>query len=590
MHKDRQLFKLIRRLIFISFLFFISSIQARASLPPRFSANAYTGVYTVGQADLMVSVDGDQQHNLYLDPQGAYGSDQQWYGDLGLGYRWIKNDAAILGAYLFAGRTRVENNSRFWITNPGVEVMGSRWDARINAYIPVAGRSNELGFEEFTSMNTVFTGHTGVINSVFNDVNAIQQIGNGADARVGYQFFHQVPLKGYVGAYFFAIPNTDNVRGGAAGLEYWFNNIRIFANYSYDNYQHSNVVGGLGISFGGVRKHWADPSLSERLTDPVERYLANLGHGSGIPSKKLLYGIGSSSSSTLISNSIAFFSQTGTPNNGGTGLTLANCTFENPCGPTDFSPTAVVDLSTLLPNTVMYFNGGNYTALNTPGTSGILLFPGQSVHSRTADYSQPATGAARSIFNGGFVTQSNNTLENLIIQQNPSSTNNIGVRGSGFDTNVLVSGSQIGTPAHPFSTGVNLTTGTQYTIESSSIFAFGTSPVTTGIQMLGISPSLTMNNSTISVSGATSSNRGIDANAATGAIATINSSNIAVGTSAETVQQVAIFNLNSGTITMNGGTLTLAGTGAGPRLFTSGGPVTLNGVTCVLNGTTVVCP
>ncbi|MEN9449387.1 MAG: hypothetical protein RJA83_1, partial [Pseudomonadota bacterium] len=48
----------------------------------------------------MVSLDGDEQHNLYVDPQGAYGSDQQWYGDLGLGYRWINNDAAILGAYL----------------------------------------------------------------------------------------------------------------------------------------------------------------------------------------------------------------------------------------------------------------------------------------------------------------------------------------------------------------------------------------------------------------------------------------------------------------------------------------------------------
>ncbi len=70
-----------------------------------------------------------------------------------------------------------------------------------------------------------------------------------------------------------------------------------------------------------------DPSLAERLTDPVERYLANLGHGSGIPSKTLLYGMGSGSLDVLVSDSIAFFSQTGTPNNGGGSLTLANCTF-----------------------------------------------------------------------------------------------------------------------------------------------------------------------------------------------------------------------------------------------------------------------
>jgi hypothetical protein len=172
MDREMQFFKYILFLLFFSF---VSSLAAREPLPPRFSANAYTGVYTVGLADLMVSLDGDSQHNLYADPQGAYGSDQQWVGDLGLGYRWIKNDAAILGWYLFAGHTRVENSSGFWIVSPGIEALGSRWDARINAYIPVAGRSNELGVEEFNRVNTlVFTGHTQIINSVFNDANAIQ--------------------------------------------------------------------------------------------------------------------------------------------------------------------------------------------------------------------------------------------------------------------------------------------------------------------------------------------------------------------------------------------------------------------------------
>ncbi len=39
-----------------SFLFFTSIIQAREPLPPRFSASAYTGMYTVGQGDLMLSL------------------------------------------------------------------------------------------------------------------------------------------------------------------------------------------------------------------------------------------------------------------------------------------------------------------------------------------------------------------------------------------------------------------------------------------------------------------------------------------------------------------------------------------------------
>jgi hypothetical protein len=461
MHQDMRL-KFIIFLLFFSFIFFSSSILARESLPSRFSANAYTGVYTVGQADLMVSLDGDEQHNLYVDPQGAYGSDQQWYGDLGLGYRWINNDAAILGAYLFAGHSRVENSSGFWIVSPGVEALGSRWDARINAYIPVAGRSNEVGNVDFNIVSEpFFTGHTEVINSQFNVENEIQQIGNGADARVGYQFFRQVPLKGYIGTYFFGIANTNNVFGGAAGLEYWFDdNIRVFANYSYDNYQHSNVVGGLGISFGGVRKHWADPSLSERLTDPVDRYLANLGHGSGIPSKTLFYGMGNGSSTQVISNSIAFFSQTGTPNTGGIGLTLADCTFENPCGPTDFSNTAANTFNTLLPNTNFYFNGGSYTS------GGVSLSPGQSIQSRTADYSQLATGSARSTITAQIGLSSNNTLENIIVLPGGS----IGLFTHGSSNNNLIIGSQIGSLANPFANAI-VDAGQNTVINNTEIFA-----------------------------------------------------------------------------------------------------------------------
>jgi hypothetical protein len=317
----------------------------------------------------------------------------------------------------------------------------------------------ELGIEEFNIVSTpVFMGHSEFINSVFNDENAIQQIGNGADARVGYQLFCYVPLKGYIGAYFFAIPNTDNVRGGAAGLEYWFDdNIRVFANYSYDNYQHSKVVGGLGISFGGVRKHRADPSLSERLMDPVDRYLANLGHGSGIPSKTLLYGMGRGSSSVLVSDNIAFFSQTGTPNNGGTGLTLANCTFENPCGPTDFTDTAVGTLNGLLPNTTLFFNGGSYDA-------GVVLNPGQSVRSRTADYTQPATGVARSSFTGEIDLVGNNTLENIILL--PGLT--IGSAVDGANNSII--GSQVGAMNDPVSIGVQQGSG-DLTINNTTIFA-----------------------------------------------------------------------------------------------------------------------
>lgn len=598
MHKEMQ-FQFIFLSIFVFFIFFTSNLEAREPLPPRFSAAAYTGVYTVGQADLMVSLDGDGQHNLYVNPQGAYGSDQQWYGDVGLGYRWIKNDAAILGWYLFAGHSRVENSSGFWITNPGLEVMGSRWDARINAYIPVAGRSNELGIKDFNIVSTpVFTGHTEAINSVFNEVNAIQQIGNGADARVGYQFFHQVPLKGYAGTYFFAIPKTNNVFGGAAGLEYWFDdNIRVFANYSYDNYQHSNVVGGIGISFGGVRKHWADPTLSERLTDPVDRYLANLGHGSGIPSKTLLYGMGRGSSSEIISNSIAFFSQTGTPNTGGN-LTIANCTFENPCGPNDFTQAGVNDLNPLLPNTMFYFNGGTYPATNIGNA--LTLNVGQSVFSRTADYSAAATGAARSTFNGGFILNGNNQLNNIILLPSGIDT---GITSNNA-SNILISGSQIGSSTNPYTRGLNLLNVSNASITDDTVEA-----TLIGLNILN-STSVNVDNSIINVNGA-------NAAGVIGADSQINlSKGVITVTSNAAMTSAGISSLSNSSVTADDMQITVTNNGTGSAFdlftFTSGDIIVANSqlaangpnaaiasgtniligavTTCTLNGVTVACP
>lgn len=591
---------------FFFLCFFIAPLQAREPLL-RFSAEAYTGVYTVGRADLMVSLDGDGQHNLYVDPQGGYGTDQAWYGDVGLGYRWISNDAAIVGWYVFAGHSRVENSSGFWITNPGVEVMGSRWDARVNAYIPVAGRSDDLGgIESTTAGPSFFTGHSELRTVSFTAFNEVQQVGNGADARVGYQLFSGVPLKAVVGAYFFEIPHAENVRGGGAGVDYWFDDyVRVFARYNYDNRQHSQVVGGLGISFGGVRNgHWADPSLSERLTDPVERYIANLGHGSGIPSQTIRYGRGSGSRIEVLQDNIAFFSQTGGPDNGGTNLTLADCTFENPCGPTDFSQAAVNTLNTLLPNTRMYFNGGGYTAGEEGGGSTPLrLNNGQSVHSRTADYSAPATGTERSTFAGAFTLTGNNHLENIIL---------IPIVGRFPDTGVTlesgnnqITGSSIGTANNRYLFAIE-NFGDNTRVDASTIFSNILGVVTTdsnftmqnstldllNVENVGVDGILAVGGS-ISIIDSRIRVAGSSANAAAVGIRTFSNSDVAVTHSEIAVSNddtgaAVVLENNSGTINVLESDLNVDGTNP---FIATGLPVNIGaGTVCVVNGAVVACP
>ena len=631
MQKEKRVPKLsVLLLLLLGCCLWVNKVLASEPLPPRFLVDANAGgSATVGHADLMLSLEGDGQHNLYFDPQAAYGSDEQWYADLGLGYRWIENDAAILGWYVFASRTHVENQAGFWIANPGVEVLGSRWDARINGYIPVAGRSDEIGVFQFNqSRQVVFSGHTRRIVTTYVTGDETQQIGNGVDAKVGYQVFRDVPLKAYLGGYFFNIPNADNVRGGAAGLEYWFDrNVKAFVNYTYDNLQYNTVVGGLAVSFGGVDEPRADPSLSERLTDPVERYLANLGHGSGIPSdteltnlqtgrrsvlsNQSINNLPDGDSSEIETSSVAFFSQTGKPNNGGVGLSMANCTFENPCGPTDFTQTGVNTLNTLLPNTVMFFNGGTYPATN--GSSALSLNNGQGVFGMNANYSASASGVARPQFNGAFLLAGNNTLDSLILN-NSLGASTIAI-GSNGGRNLVINNSNIGSVATPYAEAMNLVnasasltasniniasqaslgsgiflSGSSLVVQSSNISlvnASSTSPV--GISLTNNSL-LTLADTSLNVTNTGSSANAIAIQVQGNSTAVINNTDIAVN-SVNQQTSVGFFIPDTvSDIEMKGGSLTVVGTANSTLSINFAPPenVVFSGVSCRLNGSIVV--
>lgn len=624
MPKEGLIFKLkLLTLALLSCYAWSVSAFAGGYLPPRLLIDANAGgSATVGQADLLLSLKGDERRNLYLDPQASYGTDEQWYTDLGLGYRWIQNDAAILGGYFFAGHSQVANQSGFWIANPGVEALGSRWDARINGYIPVGGRSDEVGVFELNKVSKpFFSGHTELIRTTFITDNETQQIGDGVDARVGYQLFRHVPLKAYLGGYFFDIPNADNVSGGAAGVEYWFDHhVKAFVNYTYDNLQHSTVVGGLAVSFGGVDESRADPSLSERLTDPVERYLANLGHGSGIPSQTLLtrvhnskigvksVGGGLDEEDEVFSSSVAYFSQTGSPNNGGVGLSLASCTFENPCGPTDFSQTGVNTLNSLLPNTVMLFNGGTYPATN--GSNALTLSNGQGVFGMTTNYAASAQAAARPTFNGAFILNGNNTLDSVILN-NTLSVNTTAITSVGGQ-NLVINNTNIGSATTPYATALNLNNANAQLTQSNIFASGGTLATTQGVVLSSSSlrvqssninvvnsgsifvyaifvnnqSSLQLLNSQLNMS-ASSSNLfdAIAIEASSDSSALINNSNISVNSFNQTSTGLQTID-NLSEIEMNGGSLTVFGDASELRI---GSNIIFNSVICTLNNVTMNC-
>lgn len=439
-----------------------------------------------------------------------------------------------------------------------------------------------------SGMNDFFSGH-----SQFGSLFLVEQFaGNGADAKVAYQLFRDSSLKGYLGSYYFSPAQTKNIWGGAAGVEYWLTqNVKMIGSYTYDNLRNSTYAFGIGLEWGGARVHRVDPDLEERLTDPVERYLTELGQASKIPSRLKDQSTGGT---VLLANNIAFFSQTGSPNNDGVGLTLVNCTFENPCGPTDFTQTSVTTLGGLLPNTQLYINGGTYTS-NGP----VTLVPGQSVQSRSADYSQPATGAARStIVADGITISGNNSLENIILLPSATpSANGVTVNGS----NNVISGSQIGSMNNLFIHGVQ-DLGTNTLINNSDTFSdtFGIRALGNGtltilnsrVNVIGIDPAgmttsfnnVVINNSQIQVSG-TGNVRGFAPSS--GGLINANNTNVTVTNTGIGGNAITLFGF--GPITVTGGALTVMGDGA--EIHTNSNPATTiqGGTVCQVNGTTVAC-
>ncbi|MES2998925.1 MAG: hypothetical protein V4700_06370, partial [Pseudomonadota bacterium] len=95
-----------------------------------------------------------------------------------------------------------------------------------------------------------------------------------------------------------------------------------------------------------------------------------------------------------------------------------------------------------------------------------------------------ATGAGRSTFNGAFILNSNNTLENIILLPTAATATGDGALANNA-SNVLITGSQIGSTTNPFNTGVNLESTSQIEINNTEVFAVGN--LAAGIAGLGTS-------------------------------------------------------------------------------------------------------
>jgi hypothetical protein len=406
------------------FAFFILSLcfnTANANvLPfvPRLTISGGSGnSSSQGNIDTMIPLFGNNDSDVYADLSGQYGSDQTWFGSLGLGIRQAVNHQYLIGAYGFIDRDQTVDN-RWLVFNPGIEVISNQWDGRINAYIPIGPdqrfQGQYFGNQIGLTNKEYFQNHS-QYDGLYNKETVI---GTGMDADIGYTFSSVKNLRVHGGGYYFIMPGTaQNIKGEEVGLDIPINKtVSLSLEDSNDNIQHHTAMLELKFAIGGI---------SNRLMTPVHRHFATLYNSSSIPqSSSFLY---TGRDHVLEKSHIWFFTQQGGENFNDSN-NMNNCTYEHPCNSASFNQKNLNDIDHIDSGVNFYLNPGEYQLGER-----LELNNGQSIYGRTNDYKLAATSqSGLPMLMGGLdLYEGNNHLDSFeLLNQNADQTQGISIQNA----------------------------------------------------------------------------------------------------------------------------------------------------------------
>ncbi|KTD08245.1 inverse autotransporter beta domain-containing protein [Legionella jamestowniensis] len=478
-------------------------------LIPRLSGEGYFGNRALGEFDGMVPIYGNQDGILYVDGLGKLGSDDGYLGSIGGGLRGIHNNY-LWGAYVFGDYNRTSRGQHFPVVNPGLELMTNYLDIHVNGYFPTTKQKSEgifLGSDLGTTQYISFTGH-----SQFDSlINVVEEVGNGVDGEIGLTLPETRNLRLFGGGYHFAPQNTSDINGIVGGVEVPINhNLTVAFRDSYDNVQKNTALFTVRFTLGGIKKS-EQPTVRDRLLDPIPRHLGTWDTGSGIPSQQAYLNTGVR---VLTRDNIWFFSGTGSPFVAANGF--GNCTFENNCLDSSFNQPTLDAINTISPNANLYIGPGTYGNIGTTTSpssitamaTSLLTLDGQSLYGRSIDFK---TGQAQILQGSLLVTGGKEdeqgrplteTIDSLILTnqdgQHPAGIVIVGPRVNisnaaiGFDTN-----------DRGYRTAISIEGAQEINISNSVLIAFADGNdnfdvTTTGVAILN-SSDITLRNNTILV-------------------------------------------------------------------------------------------
>lgn len=389
------------------------------TLQPRFNLWGYSGNNTLGQGQLLAPIYGDSSKILYgLAESNVAVNNDGWLLGGGFGYRQAVNNSYLLGGYALVDYNNTLNNNKFWIINPGLEMLGQTWDINVNGYLPV-GKNKKQSEEKIWADNISkftksfeahklirFTEHS----EFAHQFQLFEEAGQGASVEVGRVVPHFNKAKFYLGSYYFSTKDAGSTTGVEARLTYELNKYAALeVKDTYDNTFHNQAMLGIRLTLGGYNDEQKQSfGIATRLTDPLEHTFARFNGATKSSTKTKFVDLGESP--TPEHDNLWFFKPATTSNTKNAPASNAgDGTFENPFisfDKTNFNQVqANANIGVIDPFPLLYFSPGSYSFqsfVTSPTPPRFGLPNGWGMFGRTADYVSPAMGSNRAQFEGGI--------------------------------------------------------------------------------------------------------------------------------------------------------------------------------------------
>ena len=224
--------------------------------------------YNIGYSslDLFFSLNNSSSFYPFTELQGHIFNDGTWAANGGVGFRFLMAPKRlVVGLNAFYDYREGHHTSFFNQTGAGLELLGTKWDLRLNGYIPV-GQTQKKYFETKNAITDKYC----------------EYVMGGADLELGGQIFRTsyVDMHSTFGGYYFS-GISSKARGGFLRLKSHFTRFfHLEGQVSYDSLFKTifQLELALNLPFGARReiyKHLPCSSclyMSERLVEPVSRF------------------------------------------------------------------------------------------------------------------------------------------------------------------------------------------------------------------------------------------------------------------------------------------------------------------------------